>query len=261
MNNHRWLRLYHALLDNAKVQSLPDKLFKQWINTLCIIKRNHGAMPPLEEYAFALRMPPNQAQKTLDELIEKHLLDVTDGVTVPHNWELWQYEVTPGAKRQKRYRDRHASVTRDVESASLERHSVTPSSLSVSVSDSVSDSEEEKKGDEPVKRETQEFLDEQWKTFRAAAEGRGVLRGGDMDWNWAFQAWRVLDYTQKTRAITDVQERPAESPELDKTLPQNYLKGRKWERPMPPRRDRLYGGNVNSSTLRAAQLAFGGDDK
>lgn len=88
---------------------------------------------------------------------------------------------------------------------------------------------------EPMKRETQELLDEQWKSFRGTAEQREVLPGGETDWMWSYHAWKALDFTQKQQAVQDVGIRPIDTAEM-KSLPQNYIKGRKWERPLPPSR-------------------------
>lgn len=239
MTNHLWWRAYVGIVDNSKVQSLPDRLFKQWINMLCIAKRHGGTLPTVKQYAFEVRQPVAAAKRTLDELVRYGLLESSDGVMRPHHWDEMQYSVTPNTERQRRFRERHAGVTSnahvmEVDALENDLRTRVRASDSVSVSVSESDSSEEKKGlEKSVKPESAEILDEQFAELRKIARDRGVLPGGSSDWTWAFQAWRVLDFQQKALALADVANRPADTPEMEKTLPQNYIKGRKWERPMP----------------------------
>ena len=58
---NRWFRLYDAVLDDPKVQRLPDRIFKAWINLLCLASRHGGTLPPVDDVAFALRCTPEQA--------------------------------------------------------------------------------------------------------------------------------------------------------------------------------------------------------
>lgn len=91
----------------------------------------------------------------------------------------------------------------------------------------------------PVKKQfglsREEFLDVQWAEFLRIAQERSVLSGGETDWTWAYSSWRVLDWEQKQKAIEDVRVRPEDSPEMQ-SLPQNYIKGRKWQRPIVDRK-------------------------
>lgn len=76
-----------------------------------------------------------------------------------------------------------------------------------------------------------DLLDEIWAEFRRAALEREVLPAGNEDWKGAWFAWKVLDTEQKLAALNDVRIRAPDSAEM-KSLPVNYLKYKKWQRPM-----------------------------
>ena len=78
---------------------------------------------------------------------------------------------------------------------------------------------------------TAQHHDELWVEFADICHQRKILQGGRTDWAWAHHAWRVLDFEQKQAAIEDVQERDAEDYTVARSLPQNYIRGRFWERP------------------------------
>ena len=40
----RWFRMYEEILDDPKVQKLPDDLFKAWVNVLALSSRNGGKL-------------------------------------------------------------------------------------------------------------------------------------------------------------------------------------------------------------------------
>ena len=42
----RWFRLYVGVVHDPKVQALPPRLFKFWINLLCITSEHDGVIPP-----------------------------------------------------------------------------------------------------------------------------------------------------------------------------------------------------------------------
>jgi Mn-dependent DtxR family transcriptional regulator len=103
----KWFRFYTEVLHDPKVQRLHPTLFKVWVNVLCLFfsrYRDQGALPQVEDVAFALRMKPAEAEKILTQLEGKGLLDrADDGGLSPHNWTERQRNSDDGATRQKRY--------------------------------------------------------------------------------------------------------------------------------------------------------------
>lgn len=104
-------------------------------------------------------------------------------------------------------------------------------------------------------------FDEQWQEFHSAAVRRNVLPASAPEWANATHVWRTLDFEQRAAAIRDVAERAADSPVL-KSLPANYLRDRKWERPEFAARPRAPNSPAMESRMRAAvrfaQLVEGG---
>lgn len=74
-------------------------------------------------------------------------------------------------------------------------------------------------------------FDEQWQAFREICRTREILLGGTSDWMWAAHAWQGLSVEQRLNAIEDAGTRDAEDYTVARSLPQNYLKGRYFERP------------------------------
>jgi len=100
--------LYTAILDNAKIQLLPDRLFRFVINLWCVAKEHDGYLPAPTVCAFRLRMTPEHFQKSFDAVTA--LFDVTeDGRYRPHDWEEHQYESDVSNERVKRWRERQSN--------------------------------------------------------------------------------------------------------------------------------------------------------
>lgn len=74
-------------------------------------------------------------------------------------------------------------------------------------------------------------FDEQWTEFREVCRSREILLGGSSDWLWAAHAWQALSVEQRLDALKDASTRDAEDYTVARSLPQNYLKGRYFERP------------------------------
>lgn len=88
-----WFRLDDDVVNDHKVQRLPDALFKAWINMLCVACKNDGRLPPLEDIAFALRVDGAKATEILVKLVQAQLVDRDEAGHFPHEWEKWQYKV------------------------------------------------------------------------------------------------------------------------------------------------------------------------
>lgn len=108
MKRGGWFRLYSEVVDDPKVQLLPDRLFKLWINLLAITAQRRGHLPPARDIAFRLRISLADAEDDLAALISHGLLDWTtvDGKKAlqPHNWTTWQPPSSLSTKRVVRHR-------------------------------------------------------------------------------------------------------------------------------------------------------------
>lgn len=116
----RWFRLDDDVLNDPKVQALPDGLFKAWVNVLCVASKHEGKLPPLSATAFLLRLPEAKAAELLTKLNRAGLLDKDGETFAPHNWSKRQFKSdddATAASRSRRYRDRkrdaNVDVTRD----------------------------------------------------------------------------------------------------------------------------------------------------
>jgi hypothetical protein len=102
----RWFRLYDDVVDDPKVQRLTAPLFKFWVNCLCLASANGGEMPPLVDMAFKLRMSEKQVAENLQKLVDAELVDSTDGMSTPHNWNGRQFKSDDSKDRVQKHRQR-----------------------------------------------------------------------------------------------------------------------------------------------------------
>lgn len=116
----RWFRLYDEVLDDPKVQRLPDRLFKTWVNLLCAASRNDGIVPCVADLAFLLRRDETKLAGDLDALMAVGLLDEIEGAVTPHNWNGRQFQSDKSTERVKRYRNGQRNVTPTVSETASE---------------------------------------------------------------------------------------------------------------------------------------------
>lgn len=102
----RWFRVYDDLVNDPKVQRLPDKLFKGLINLWCIASSRGGVLPAAEDIAFVLRQPLSSVTSMLAALAAAGLID-DDGTGMrPHNWNGRQFKSDVSTDRVKQHRER-----------------------------------------------------------------------------------------------------------------------------------------------------------
>jgi hypothetical protein len=106
-----WFRVYDDLVDDPKVQRLEPSLFKALINLWCLTSANSGALPPIDEIAFKLRMKPEKVQRVLAELRAAGLIDEDERGGRPHNWNERQFISDVSTSRVKRFRERRRNVS------------------------------------------------------------------------------------------------------------------------------------------------------
>lgn len=109
----QWFRFYNASINNYKVQSLSGDLFKIWVNILCATSQC-DVTPNVTALSFMLRIPENDCQNAINELIKVGLLHFDNGVLIPHQWDEMQYKSDTSAERTRKWRDRNKSITSDV---------------------------------------------------------------------------------------------------------------------------------------------------
>jgi hypothetical protein len=105
-----WFRIHTSLRDNAKIQLLDPKDFKNLINLWCLAKDGDGVIPPVPEIAFKLRMTDQQVRKAitaLPQLIEPQ----ADGTFRAHDWNEHQYQSDVSTNRVKQFRERQRNVS------------------------------------------------------------------------------------------------------------------------------------------------------
>ena len=108
----QWFRLYTDVVNDPKVQRLGGESFKFWVNVLCIAALHDGAIPPLDELAFQIRMKPAECQRKLHELLKIGLLDHGEGETLrPHNWDERQFKSDVSTERVRALRERKRNVS------------------------------------------------------------------------------------------------------------------------------------------------------
>lgn len=108
---HTWFRFYNEAIEDPKVQRLPLKIFRHWINLLCLASKHDGNLPSVSAVSFALRVNKREAENTLNFLKARGLLDKNENCFSPHNWHTRQYISDVSNERVKRFRERKRNVT------------------------------------------------------------------------------------------------------------------------------------------------------
>jgi len=94
MAGNYWIKFYVEVLDDPKMATLPDRLWRRFYE-LCLLAGKYyddGNLPDCEQLAWALRMSVDELQSDLDALVNERLITKTeDG-----------YLVTQFVKRQSK---------------------------------------------------------------------------------------------------------------------------------------------------------------
>jgi hypothetical protein len=104
----KWFRMYDDLLDNPKVQQLPLRLFKFYVNCLCLANRGEvrGDMGTVENIAFRMRLKPSDTEADLKELACRNLVECGQNFRFfPHDWHVRQAASDDGSLRKRRQRN------------------------------------------------------------------------------------------------------------------------------------------------------------
>jgi hypothetical protein len=111
---NRWFRVYDNLVEDPKVQRLPDSVFRGLVNLWCLASQGDGLLPSVGDISFKLRIKPAQAQKLLADLRNAGLIVDDETGTHPHNWNGRQFKSDVSNERVKQHRKRKRNVTETV---------------------------------------------------------------------------------------------------------------------------------------------------
>ena len=97
----KWFRYYSESLESKKVQDLPPRLFKFWVNLLALANfdTTRGNLPNPNVIGFRLRLKPETVTKYLRDLTERRLVDSDTDTIRMHNWDKWQRVSDSSAER------------------------------------------------------------------------------------------------------------------------------------------------------------------
>jgi hypothetical protein len=171
-----WFRLYTEVLDDPKVQRLPDALFKTWINALCIAARNNGKLPPIADLAFSIRLSEKDASKRVAQLIAAGLLDRDGEELTLHNWGARQPKSDTSTDRVKRFRERSETVSGGVSGNGVEPFQETARNAECNALESESESDTDSSSSSEAHTDDDGLLEK----LREAAAGHIAPRCSDV---------------------------------------------------------------------------------
>lgn len=112
-----WFRFYAEALHDPKLQNLPDRSFKAWVNALCLacqLNSATGSIGKLGDIAFAFHETEDAVSSAFHPLVTLGML-TRDGETFHiAKWQKRQYKSDTSTNRVKRFRKRKRNVTETV---------------------------------------------------------------------------------------------------------------------------------------------------
>lgn len=104
-----WIKWYHEILDDPKMATLPDRLWRRF-SELCLLSGRlfsdkTGELPDARQIAWALRMPVDELQTDMGQLIEAGFIEKTKSGYAIINFEKRQRANT-STERSKQSRQR-----------------------------------------------------------------------------------------------------------------------------------------------------------
>jgi hypothetical protein len=144
-----WIKLYIEILDDPKMARLPNHLWRRLVELFLLAGRqgDDGALPPVEETAWSLRLSEDKLLEDLQRLAEVGVVQKsTSGI-----WSVTHFKERQGSEsleRVRRYRQRYRNTQDNGEGNQVGAADASTSpSPSSSLSDS--DSSEAEKGQAP----------------------------------------------------------------------------------------------------------------
>lgn len=149
-----WMKLYLEILDDPKMATLPDRLWRRVIELFMVAKRTgqDGKLPDLHQIAWILRIPVDDLRLDLVQIASTGIISETDGGWIVNKFSIRQGPSSDAErKRAQREQERSRKYNGDV----TKRDGHCDGQLSRIVrqsTESESDTESDKKESESDKR-------------------------------------------------------------------------------------------------------------
>lgn len=107
MSGNYWIKFYCEVLDDPKMATLPDRLWRRFYE-LCLLagKQNKdGLVPPVNQIAWSLRVEESQLTDDLNELVKLGLIAATHDGYLVVNFAKRQEKMS-NTERQAKFRER-----------------------------------------------------------------------------------------------------------------------------------------------------------
>lgn len=164
-----WFRMYAEFATDSKVQSMDETLQRRFIMFLCLQCSGEYERLSDDELAFALRITPAELVNTREVFKQKRFLGDNGKI---RSWDKRQYKSDSSTGRVRKHRDK------------LRNGDETLRNVSVTPSESDTDSEKDTSADKPPTRVSRETSPEWLLDFKLAYPARA----GDQGWRRAVKA-------------------------------------------------------------------------
>lgn len=121
MASKYWLKLYHEMLDDAKVARLPDSIWRRFIECLLLAGEmdEGGFLPPLPDMAWRLRVDDTTMGQDLSRLALAGMVELKIDSEDNERWYVSNFakrqSASPGAERVKQWRKRKRKEAKEKE--------------------------------------------------------------------------------------------------------------------------------------------------
>ena len=107
MASKYWIKLYHEILDDAKMGRMSEVLFARCIKFFLLAGDFdcEGELPPISDMSWRLRIPEEELESDLIELQKQGITASTDGVWRVSKWDERQ-RVATSTERTQMWRER-----------------------------------------------------------------------------------------------------------------------------------------------------------
>ena len=104
-----WIKLYHEILDDPKMATLPDRLWRRSVELFLIAGKlcsdKSGVLPDTRQLAWLLRMQTDELQADIDQLVRTGIVE-----SIPNGWLIVNFNKrqspATSTERVQQYRER-----------------------------------------------------------------------------------------------------------------------------------------------------------